>query len=228
MEKPSPSPSPLAVRLPPGFRFHPTDEELVIQYLWRKAFFYPLPAAVIPEANLSRIDPWDLPDLELWLNLVGANGRKGGGQPERYFFHLIAAKSSRSSRATASGYWKAAGKEKKITASKSNHVVGTKKTLVFYHGRPPAGHRTEWVMHEYSLAGTIPLPPEQAKQWVLCRMFIKKTSAEISGYRGFIDFMGEKRRRRGCSSSSSSDLSCVTEIEDGSSGGESSGCCSPP
>lgn len=49
------------VRLPPGFRFHPTDEELVVQYLKRKAFSCPLPAAVIPEINLYDFDPWDLP-----------------------------------------------------------------------------------------------------------------------------------------------------------------------
>lgn len=49
------------VRLPPGFRFHPTDEELVVQYLRRKAFSCPLPAAVIPEINLCNFDPWDLP-----------------------------------------------------------------------------------------------------------------------------------------------------------------------
>lgn len=49
------------LRLPPGFRFHPTDEELVVQYLKRKVLCCPLPAAVIPEINLSKYDPWDLP-----------------------------------------------------------------------------------------------------------------------------------------------------------------------
>lgn len=49
------------VKLPPGFRFHPTDEELVVQYLGRKVFSYPLPAAIIPELDLCKFDPWDLP-----------------------------------------------------------------------------------------------------------------------------------------------------------------------
>lgn len=49
------------VKLPPGFRFHPTDEELVVQYLGRKVFSYPLPAAIIPELDLCEFDPWDLP-----------------------------------------------------------------------------------------------------------------------------------------------------------------------
>ncbi|MCH1922076.1 NAC family transcription factor, partial [Shewanella sp. A3A] len=50
------------LQLPPGFRFHPTDEELVVQYLRRKAFGLPLPAAVIPDLhNLFKLDPWDIP-----------------------------------------------------------------------------------------------------------------------------------------------------------------------
>lgn len=49
------------LRLPPGFRFHPTDEELVVQYLKRKVFSCPLPASIIPEVDICKYDPWDLP-----------------------------------------------------------------------------------------------------------------------------------------------------------------------
>ena len=49
------------LRLPPGFRFHPTDEELVVQYLKRKAYSCPLPASIIPEVDVCKADPWDLP-----------------------------------------------------------------------------------------------------------------------------------------------------------------------
>lgn len=49
------------LRLPPGFRFHPTDEELVLQYLKRKVFACPLPASIIPEVEVCKADPWDLP-----------------------------------------------------------------------------------------------------------------------------------------------------------------------
>lgn len=48
-------------RLPPGFRFQPTDEELVFQYLKCKVFSLPLPASIIPETNVYKYDPWDLP-----------------------------------------------------------------------------------------------------------------------------------------------------------------------
>uniref|UniRef100_A0A7C8ZR24 NAC domain-containing protein n=1 Tax=Opuntia streptacantha TaxID=393608 RepID=A0A7C8ZR24_OPUST len=48
------------VRLPPGFRFHPTDEELVVQYLRRKVYALPLPASIIPDLDVCKSDPWDL------------------------------------------------------------------------------------------------------------------------------------------------------------------------
>ncbi|KAG9139588.1 hypothetical protein Leryth_016361 [Lithospermum erythrorhizon] len=49
------------LRLPPGFRFHPTDEELILDYLRRKVFSFTLPASVIPEVEVCKSDPWELP-----------------------------------------------------------------------------------------------------------------------------------------------------------------------
>jgi hypothetical protein len=57
-------------RLPPGFRFHPRDDELVLDYLSRKlvgggggaavvASIYGCPTMV--DVDLNKIEPWDLP-----------------------------------------------------------------------------------------------------------------------------------------------------------------------
>ncbi|KAK7304268.1 hypothetical protein VNO77_45135 [Canavalia gladiata] len=152
------------LRLPPGFRFHPTDEELVVQYLKRKVFSYPLPASIIPEVDVCKSDPWDLPgDLE----------------QERYFFSTKEAKypnGNRSNRATYSGYWKATGLDKQIVTSKGNNVVGMKKTLVFYRGKPPHGSRTDWIMHEYRLLTSSSHSQSSMENWVLCRIFLKRRS----------------------------------------------------
>jgi No apical meristem (NAM) protein len=48
-------------QLPPGFRFHPTDEELLVHYLKRKVASAPLPIAIIAEVDLYKFDPWELP-----------------------------------------------------------------------------------------------------------------------------------------------------------------------
>lgn len=154
------------VRLPPGFRFHPTDEELVVQYLKRKAFSCPLPAAVIPEINLCDFDPWDLPGnnntsiscLWIWFSKIKSNlfVYSGESEGERYFFNLVERSTyHRSNRATVSGYWKAAGKPKPVAAAASSELVGMKRVLVFHRGKPARGSATDWVMHEYCLPSNL-------------------------------------------------------------------------
>jgi hypothetical protein len=48
-------------QLPPGFRFHPTDEELVVHYLKRRVASAPLPVTIIADIDLYKFDPWELP-----------------------------------------------------------------------------------------------------------------------------------------------------------------------
>lgn len=58
-------------KLPIGYRFRPTDEELVVHYLKRKVFSIPFPASVIPEFDVFQTDPWGLPGL--WKSHFGFN-----------------------------------------------------------------------------------------------------------------------------------------------------------
>ncbi|CAH9085401.1 unnamed protein product [Cuscuta europaea] len=129
-------------RLPPGFRFHPTDEELVLYYLKRKVCRRRLLLDVIGETDVYKWDPEDLPELS----------KLKTGDRQWFFFSPRDRKhpnSSRTNRATEHGYWKVTGKDRTITCNSRD--VGIKKTLVFYKGRAPKGERTDWVMHEYTL-----------------------------------------------------------------------------
>lgn len=47
--------------LPPGFRFHPTDEELITHYLREKVYNINFSPAPIGTVDLNKVEPWDLP-----------------------------------------------------------------------------------------------------------------------------------------------------------------------
>ena len=49
------------LNLPAGFRFHPTDEELVKFYLCRRCASEPITVPVIAEIDLYKFNPWELP-----------------------------------------------------------------------------------------------------------------------------------------------------------------------
>ncbi|KAJ0989391.1 hypothetical protein J5N97_007747 [Dioscorea zingiberensis] len=157
----------LGYQLPPGFRFHPTDEELINDYLKKKITSSLSPSSsIIADINLYKYNPWDLPERAFF------------GEEEWFFFSPRDRKyknGARPNRAAGSGYWKATGTDKPILAAGGTHCLGVKKALVFYKGRPPKGTKTDWVMHEYRL-----LDPTNGQlknkdsmrldDWVLCRI----------------------------------------------------------
>ena len=51
--------------LPPGFRFHPTDEELIVYYLTQKISESNFSARAIADVDLNKCEPWDLPSIIL-------------------------------------------------------------------------------------------------------------------------------------------------------------------
>ncbi|XP_077240092.1 NAC domain-containing protein 105-like [Tasmannia lanceolata] len=151
--------------VPPGFRFHPTEEELVGYYLTRKIASQNIDLRIIKEIDLYRIEPWDLQDR---CNLGYEE------QKEWYFFSHKDKKyptSTRTNRATAAGFWKATGRDKAVLSKLK--VIGMRKTLVFYKGRAPNGRKTDWIMHEYRLQTSEHGPPHD-EGWVVCRAFKKQ------------------------------------------------------
>uniref|UniRef100_A0A0A9CTY0 NAC domain-containing protein n=1 Tax=Arundo donax TaxID=35708 RepID=A0A0A9CTY0_ARUDO len=157
-------------KLPLGFRFHPTDEELVRHYLKGKITGQINgESEVIPEIDFCKCEPWDLPDKSLIRS----------DDPEWFFFAPKDRKypnGSRSNRATEAGYWKATGKDRMIKSKgdkRKQHVIGMKKTLVFHRGRAPKGERTGWIMHEYRTTEPEFESGEQGG-YVLYRLFRKQ------------------------------------------------------
>ncbi|KAL3635201.1 hypothetical protein CASFOL_019748 [Castilleja foliolosa] len=125
----------------PGFRFHPTEEELIEFYLRRKVEGKRFNVELITFLDLYRYDPWELPGLATI------------GEKEWYFYVPRDRKyrnGDRPNRVTTSGYWKATGADRMIR-SENLRSIGLKKTLVFYSGKAPKGIRTSWIMNEYRL-----------------------------------------------------------------------------
>ncbi|GMI95341.1 NAC domain containing protein 12, NAC SECONDARY WALL THICKENING PROMOTING 3 [Hibiscus trionum] len=162
-------------QVPPGFRFHPTEEELLHYYLTKKVASQKIDLHVIPELDLNKLEPWDIQDK----CRIGSTP-----QNDWYFFSHKDKKyptGTRTNRATAAGFWKATGRDKIIYSSFRR--IGLRKTLVFYKGRAPHGQKSDWIMHEYRLDdnNTIdsnasnPIGDSMAEEgWVVCRVFRKK------------------------------------------------------
>ncbi|XP_057463502.1 protein FEZ-like [Actinidia eriantha] len=160
----------------PGFRFHPTDEELVGFYLKQKIQQRSLPIELIKQVDIYKYDPWDLPKLACT------------GEKEWYFYCPRDRKyrnSARPNRVTGAGFWKATGTDRPIYSSDSTKCIGLKKSLVFYRGRAAKGLKTDWMMHEFRLPSiSDPASPKKIldknfppqDSWAICRIF-KKTNS---------------------------------------------------
>ncbi|CAK9140465.1 unnamed protein product [Ilex paraguariensis] len=150
------------VNLPPGFRFCPTDEELVVHFLHRKAELLPCHPDVIPDLDLYPYDPWDLDGKAM------AEGNKW------YFYSRRT-----QNRISNNGYWKQVDVDEPIFTSCSEKV-GMKKHCVFYIGEPPEGVKTNWTLQEFRLSDSTSSSSRSSKRrghskdyskWVVCRVY---------------------------------------------------------
>ncbi|XP_073026971.1 NAC domain-containing protein 104-like [Primulina eburnea] len=149
--------------LPPGFRFYPTDEELVVHFLQRKAAILPYHPDIIPDLDLYPYDPWDL------------NG-KAMGEGNKWYFYSRRTQQ----RVTGSGHWQSLGVEEPIHTS-GGSKVGMKKYCAFYIGEPAQGVKTNWIMEEYRLSDSASTNRETRSRrnskindyskWVVCRVY---------------------------------------------------------
>ncbi|KAL3834119.1 hypothetical protein ACJIZ3_008855 [Penstemon smallii] len=164
-----------APSLAPGFRFHPTDEELVRYYLRRKVCAKPFRFQAVTEIDVYKSEPWELADFSSLKTR----------DLEWYFFSPVDKKygnGSRLNRATGQGYWKATGKDRPVRHK--SETIGMKKTLVFHSGRAPDGKRTNWVMHEYRLCDSeLESAGVLQDAFVLCRIFQKSGLGPPNGDR---------------------------------------------
>ncbi|KAG7633284.1 NAC domain superfamily [Arabidopsis suecica] len=157
-----------------GFRFYPTEVELLTYYLriqlgGGNATIHSL----IPILDVFSVEPTQLPNLA---------GERCRGDAEQWIFFVPRqereARGGRPSRTTGSGYWKATGSPGPVF-SPDNRVIGVKKTMVFYTGKAPTGRKTKWKMNEYKAVETASVStiPKLRPEFSICRIYIKSGSS---------------------------------------------------
>ncbi|KAJ9189470.1 hypothetical protein P3X46_000758 [Hevea brasiliensis] len=168
------------VNLPPGFRFYPTEEELVVHFLQRKASLLPCHPDVIPDLDLYPYDPWELDGKAL-------------SEGKQWYFYSRRTQN----RVTENGHWKAIDIEEPVLTS-ANIRVGMKKYLEFYVGEAPEGMKTSWIMEEYRLLSsdcsssnssssrrrsskTRGHPKIDHSKWVICKVYERNCGDEDDG-----------------------------------------------
>ncbi|KAG8370969.1 hypothetical protein BUALT_Bualt13G0038500 [Buddleja alternifolia] len=153
---------------PIGYRFVPEDDELITHYLKLRIANEPIPVGFIYDANIYQYNPQALTaryssfKKDEWLFFSPRDRKYPNG--------------TRPNRAAGNGYWKATGADKHIRDD-TNKLIGFRKALVFYEGKPPRGTKSNWIMHEFRVSD-----PTRNKRnasdmrlddWVLCRIYLK-------------------------------------------------------
>ncbi|KAK4839704.1 hypothetical protein QYF36_024185 [Acer negundo] len=155
-----------------GYRFDPTDKELVVDYLFHKVHGNPLPSTTA----VKECDVYG--DSHAWKGLFEAME-----EDTLYFFTRLKKKTEkgkRIDRTTDSGTWKGQQGDKEIFCYNDNHQmvhVGSRRNFSFIPKEGIQETCCTWVMHEYRLDGC--LLNQNNNSYVLCR--IKKMKRGKNG-----------------------------------------------
>lgn len=179
------------LKVPIGYRFLPSDVQLLSCYLIPKNLRHVLPADIIPTIDVFQTNPWDLP---------------GDSREKRYFFCERGSKVNRYKLVTSSSYWKATGKQQIIWSNEQQSgpvpiddrrkAIGLKRKLTFCPGRrnlaphpaaiPGSATTHEWVIWEYRMATSINNRPnsdenvvEEVGDWMVCAISFEEKKKPI-------------------------------------------------
>ncbi|MCL7040907.1 hypothetical protein MKW94_009675 [Papaver nudicaule] len=163
--------------VPIGFKFKPTDKELVSLYLKEKIEHpdqFRVPC--MPDTNIYDFHP---------ENLLNTHGFTEGNK-DAYFFSSREKKHGHGTRANRivkddSGFWCISQAKKPVLADDGS-TIGHKSGLVFYNGKKKTkGTKTKWLMQEFEISEHEPkIQCSRMKSYdrVICHIYehIKKKS----------------------------------------------------
>uniref|UniRef100_A0A6N2K9Q3 NAC domain-containing protein n=1 Tax=Salix viminalis TaxID=40686 RepID=A0A6N2K9Q3_SALVM len=170
--------------LVPGYRFIPTDDELIVYYLKRKIMGQQLPCDVIPTIDVYASNPDKLPL---------------GGEANEWFF--FSTRSKDDDVIVLDGGYYAIDPEGAGPITWEGKTVGYVKTLNFYKGSSPDGKETEWMVEELRVNPEfVPVDnddrstQEKIENLVACR--VSRVQPETEWYEYFDEEI-EKEAKRG-------------------------------
>ncbi|KAL5749120.1 hypothetical protein ACOSP7_023723 [Xanthoceras sorbifolium] len=164
--------------LPAGYKFLPTEEELVVYYLENKVFCRPIPPHVILECGYHDIfskSPKEIVASSSWKGL-GWSGK------ECYFFipeddedfDFDFDFNGKTIRMVGNGigFWKSNVDEKKALINMNGEIFALKKNLTYFSGRSSSeAKKTHWRMVVYSLpTQSYTKNNFKGRKWVLGRV----------------------------------------------------------
>nr|QSD99861.1 NAC family transcription factor [Melilotus albus] len=156
--------------LPPGYKFLPSDVELIECYLQPKIDGQPYFHDRIFDVDVYKNSPDNLSAMY-----------KREGEDHTYFFTQRNRKYPRGNRPDRDvggvGTWKATGKDHPII--NNGTTIGFKKWLVYYIGKSKDGVKTNWIMQEFTInvdniASSSTTSPSKLDNWVLCKIYENK------------------------------------------------------
>ncbi|CAH8259326.1 unnamed protein product [Arabidopsis lyrata] len=155
----------------PGFRFQPTDEELINYYLKNKIMGNTwLVDDTICEINILNHHPSSFSSLS---RIKSNDSIYYFFVPKQYKTETVRKRNTKEKY----WYWKHSGRVKVIEDESGNKIGERQGFLYQKYGDPKTkGNKSRWVMHEYKITS---LPHHNLDSYVICKIFDKGKEADI-------------------------------------------------
>ncbi|KAK5777103.1 protein FEZ-like [Gossypium arboreum] len=133
-------------KLPVGFRFLPTDVELVTHYLINKVIYNPFSSFIFQEINAT----------ELYTKSPKNSVQFCNGEREWFFFiYMDMNIDNMHNKAIEKGgdelgFWQSIG-DRKCVKDTNGNILATKITFIYFSGSPSHRKKTHWRIDEFRL-----------------------------------------------------------------------------
>ncbi|CAH1448449.1 unnamed protein product [Lactuca virosa] len=177
-----------ADQLPSGYRFCPTDSELIVDCLNAKIESREPPKCRLHEVNIYNHRPEELAEHHRshenkWYFLTSRDRKyPKGNRPDRAVLGKL-------------GTWRTTQKHKPVYDATSGQMVGHKGSLAYFEN----DIKTMWLMHEYTINGpNLPFENgDKLNEWVLCKIYKKvQTRKRRRGKEAMEEPISLPKRRR--------------------------------